>query len=162
METSQEDGAMKLKFRITHGAFNGAKHTERINNPKYVTSPMGIEMAKKKSTCYASRFGLVDESANGKTVTVNWKKIVGRECVFKLHTRPDKKTGNEYQNIEFDVFVPGHPKLPAAAYQAVGLPVPANAPKGKSEKNETAAPAEETVEERQRKAAEIAKGFSWD
>lgn len=122
-----DSGAKFLFFQIVQGPLAGAKIKERLNNPRFADKPSSAEFARKKSTCYASRLGLVDDKADGKQVQASFSTAIGREFVGKLSSRKGSE-GGEFQGLDFDLFPIGHPKLVAEAYVAVGLPVPAGAP----------------------------------
>jgi len=128
---NQQNGAKELEFRVCHGPLTGCTFTERLQNPGLATETDKAEFAHKKLKCYGSRLGLVDESADGKKVQRAFGTVIGKEVVVRLETTLSKKDNKHYQNVAnfgFDFYHVGHPKMPAEAYTATGLPVPAGAP----------------------------------
>lgn len=128
VDDDNESGAKFLHFKVCHGPLAGMIHKERLNNPRFSTTAGGIEFAKKKANCYASRLGLVGTDADGKTVQAAFSGAIGKEIVGKLSTRKGDK--GDFQGIDMDLYTAGHPKLGADVYPLVGLTAPAHAPKG--------------------------------
>jgi hypothetical protein len=144
---SSEDGAKILEFQVSHGSLKGFKFKQWLENPRFQESSDKIERAKNKAAVYARRLGLIDDSSDGKTVQRAFGTAVGteKEYVVRYETRHgEKKDFSGIAGFGYDFYPIGHAKMPAEAYTACGLPVPANAPKegaGKRGGGDTPAPA---------------------
>lgn len=123
-----DNGSKILEFQIIYGPLAGKKIREYLNSPKFAHSEAGAEFAKRKAKCYSARLGLVDESANNRTVSLLFGNAIGKEVIIKLTTRKGEK--KDFQGIDFDIYPPKHPSLHADIYPKVGLVAPPEAPKG--------------------------------
>ncbi|HZZ79640.1 MAG TPA: hypothetical protein VFE62_14060 [Gemmataceae bacterium] len=133
-----DSGAKILEFQICHGPVKGFKFRQYLENPKYMDSSEKIERAKNKAAVYARRLGLIDETADGKSVQRAFSAALSheKEYVVKYETRQgEKKEFSGIAGFGYEFYPIGHAKMPAEAYAAVGLPVPANAPKEAASKS---------------------------
>lgn len=129
-----QSGDRVFKFKILQGAgtqaYNGVIHQEKLWNPDQADNEEHRKSSQEKAKKWAKRFGLVDNTAAGKVVEVNWLQIIGQQFVLDIQAGKGKdKKLNGFFNVEYlGIYPLAHEKIPAAIRQVLGLSGPAPAP----------------------------------
>lgn len=110
VEDNLKTGAKMFELGIVYGPLVGRKIRQRLGNPQFLSED-ARKFAIQLAQCWASRLGLVNESANGKIVPVEWEKAKGLTILGKVSTGKPDKNGKTWQAVDFDVYLPNHPAV---------------------------------------------------
>jgi hypothetical protein len=80
-------GTLVFAFVIAGGAFDGVKTSKRLFDPLHSNDTDSAKKLAQQRITWAKRLGLIDSTASGRKVSIDWQAAVGQEVAIKVSER---------------------------------------------------------------------------